>query len=277
MALCVDPAASIVAGSGIVITGSGTPGNPWLISTTSPVDITDIQDDIAAIEAALLTIPATYVNVSGDYMTGLLTVESSGASIHLRRTGSDSPFIDFYDSTGATQLGFIQASTGLILNSAASDIIFRPVGVERARVLSTGIAVSKTALDLGATTGIDLYGSGSVYTSRPDTSANFVANKTSTGSTASGTVFCQWQVAGVGTIGSISRNTTTNAVLYNVSSDQDLKENFESVDDDLALLWLRLIEPQFFTYKGHPDVIQVGYAAQKAMALWPNAAQHGVI
>ena len=77
-------------------------------------------------------------------------------------------------------------------------------------------------------------------------------------------------------IGRITRATSSTAGFL-TSSDEELKENIVLVDDDLALLWMRSIEPYFFNYIDKPDVRHVGYSAQRVAAAWPNGISNGIV
>lgn len=77
-------------------------------------------------------------------------------------------------------------------------------------------------------------------------------------------------------IGRITRATSTTAGFL-TSSDAELKENFTTIDDALAMQWMTTITPYFFNYKTKPDVRHVGYNAQEVAAEWPNGVANGII
>jgi hypothetical protein len=219
MALCDPSGTSIAAGSGIVVSGSGTPGDPWLISATDPVDIVDIENDIANIQAILSTAASTYVNVTGDSMTGNLDFAPGCTVIMGGNPYSASVAID-----GATfQPHLLTISS---INTSAENI--RLYRSEAANVV------------------------GQIYQT-----------------------FCGGGSAGGSVYGSVTR--TSGGVAYNTTSDRVLKENVETIDDESALLWMRMVEPVFFNFIGQPNIRQVGYIAQDVAEIWPNAVNNGVV
>ena len=104
--------------------------------------------------------------------------------------------------------------------------------------------------------------------------SNFISNKSGPAN-FDGAIHFEVRSAGT-TIGRITRATSTTAGFL-TSSDEDLKENLGPIDDDLALQWMRTIEPLFFNYKEIPDVRHVGYSAQRVAAAWPNGVANGIV
>jgi len=106
------------------------------------------------------------------------------------------------------------------------------------------------------------------------TDPNFISNRTGSGN-VDGAIHMSIRSAGT-EIGRITRATSTTAGFL-TTSDEDLKENIVNIDDDLAMQWMRTIEPYFFNYKGVPEIRHVGYCAQRVAAQWPNGISNGVV
>jgi Bacterial shufflon protein, N-terminal constant region len=88
------------------------PGGPWIPITgvgTNP-GLTEPQAD------------ARYVNISGDTMTGQLTVNRGPAQLCVALVG-DASYIGYYDNSGNTRRGYIQGnSNGMYISSDAGDL-----------------------------------------------------------------------------------------------------------------------------------------------------------
>jgi hypothetical protein len=85
--------------------------------------------------------------------------------------------------------------------------------------------------------------------------------------TTSGTTYADFRYSGT-TIGSISQNGTT-AVLFNVTSDQRLKENI--VDAPNALSSINAIKVRSFDWKADGSHSEYGYIAQELLEVAPEA------
>src|SRR6188472_2111807 len=91
----------------LTITGSGTPTDPWRLEQAEFTDITQLQVDVANINATLATLSGAYVNTSGDTMTGILNiVVSTGRCLSMKALDS-LPNFAFLDSAG-TRCGYVQ-------------------------------------------------------------------------------------------------------------------------------------------------------------------------
>lgn len=277
MAICGDPTGTaIIGGDGVFISGSGTPGDPWVINLVEPVDIADLQGDLASIQASLATLPTTYVNAAGDTMTGLLQVQSSSAGLRLRRTASERPYNEYYSSDALTRYAaIIGADTGLEVISDEENIKFYVNTVEDMRLDATRLLIGKPTTDID-TVGVEInHDVGAMWATLSTVGSWNVRLNRFGSANADGQIYLSVEQAGT-QIGRIHRVSSTTSS-FTGTSDRDLKENIAPVDDELALLWMRLVEPVFFNFKADPDIQQVGYIAQDTAEIWPNSIGNGVV
>jgi len=269
--------ACALTSSTLAVTGSGTPGSPWVIEQAEFTDITQLQIDVDNLEADVATLPTLYVAKAGDNMTGLLTINSSGAGLDLRRTG-DAPFMQFTRQDG-TRVGFLQGSDSvghvIICGDTGFGVRFQSNNAFRGLIDTVGNLLWVKAASNLASVGTELTVGGSVTSTRNDAGGqNFQSNKVSTGD-ANGEVHFSVRSAGT-QIGSITR-ATASTTAYNTSSDERSKENIVTVPDDLALLWLQLAEPFLYNFINEPGNTTVGFVAQRLAAAWPQALNYGVV
>lgn len=264
----------------MTITGSGTPADPWVIDMAGSSAITQLQTDVSNINAALAALPGTYVDVVGDSMTGPLSITATVEAMQIRRT-TDGAHIGWYFTDGTRQ-GFIQAidasKTFRITADTAYAITLSPGATERMRLLADGsnVLIYKTATNI-ATTGHEFTATGTVITTRPDSAQCHLLNKTSTGASASGSVFTSFQLAGT-QIGTITRNAATSAVLYNTTSDAELKNVIDDLDPELCEYVLGLIMPVMFSWKDDKGNTPIaGYIAQQVAKAWPQSIELGMV
>ena len=88
-------------------------------------------------------------------------------------------------------------------------------------------------------------------------------------SDTSGMSYIAFQLTSGSTIGSISRNASTSAVLYNVTSDVRLKENITDLNNALNIL--TQIQPRNFTWKSDTSgFVDIGFIAQEIANVLPG-------
>jgi hypothetical protein len=262
------------------ITGSGTPDDPWDFAVGDPSAIADLEVAVASILATLATLPNTYVKKTGDAMSGALSITAVVEALQIRRT-TDGPHIGWYDTSG-DRIGYMQGirgtTSGLMKIGADADIgiAFAPDGgVERMRITSDGLNVLffKSATN-GNVVGAEISNLGTVYATRDDGNAAASLNKTDGGS---GTDFVAFRLSG-SAIGSITRNAATSAVLYNTSSDEQLKNVIGDLDPELAAYILDLLQPLLFSWKDDAaDTPIAGYIAQQVATAWPQSIELGLV
>lgn len=273
-----------VTSSTLTVSGSGTPADPWRLEQAEFTDITQLQLDVANIQATLATLPGTYVNATGDTMSGELIISTAaGRQLQLAETATGKPFLDFRDGAG-TRCGFVQGVTasdptspGLRLAAdSGSPIRLYVNSADRMLVDDTGIIMFKATAGI-ANQGSEFTSTGSFLQTRGDTAANLQINKISTGATASGTTFATFSLSST-PIGSITRNAATSAVLYNVSSDANLKTVIGELDPELAEYVIGLVTPMMYSWNEDPEHIPaIGYIAQDVAEVWPQSVGLGMV
>lgn len=260
------------------VSGSGTPADPWVIEQIEFTNLTTIENDIAAILAVLENLPSDYVNVTGDLMTGRLNLTTSSSQMTLRRTDDERPYFEFVRNADGTSIGYLMADAvdNLVKLAARASIgiAFYTNNTEVARIDTSGnLLVAKTATGI-ATTGAEVQADGEVTATRATTGQNFRSNKTSTAN-ADGQIHFDVLSAGT-TIGSITRATATTTG-FNTTSDEEWKQLIREIDDELALYWLRIVQPMLFEYVAVPGVTYGGYIAQRVAAAWPESITLGIV
>ena len=173
---------------------------------------------------------------------------------------------------------------GLIAGSTANDAIVRGVsgiafsanggGNMQMRLSATGLAVT------GA-----LSSTGQIYSSADNIKAiyngggsNNVGLDLKDSSDTSSTYFAGFRKASGTIIGSITRVTTTDAVIYNTTSDARLKENFRDFRDSGRLI--DALRPRIFDWKSDTNgdgKNVVGFIAQEENAADPIFAHIGAV
>jgi hypothetical protein len=280
MGICNDQICNCALRSATLnVTGSGTPGDPWVLEQAEFSDITEIQNDIANIEALLASLGSTYVNVTGDSMSGSLIIDSAtGPQLSLRHV-SDTPFAEWRSEDGSTRMGYAQAvlSTNLLrlIADTGFALAFGTNGSEKARILTTGdVLIEKTASGIG-TGGIE-FKTGARIWSTADTLNLFNQTLNRIGAAdANGQKYTSYQSGG-SEIGSVTR-ATASTVAYNTSSDEEKKQNIRSIPDTQALNLMRQIEPFLFEWRVSPNDATIGYVAQRVAAMWPESIKHGLV
>ena len=190
-----------------------------------------------------------------------LTVASKSLSI----TGSDGNFSSggaraMVDFAGGTQMrvgpldgGTATATTLAFLTSPGSV-----GGNERMRIDSSGNVLVGTTSQIGAE---------QVGISFADATKNGLGIQVQASTT--GAAFTVFRNSSGTLIGSITRNTTTNAVLYNTSSDYRLKENVTPLTNALARV--SALKPVQWLWKDCDGVVGEGFIAHEVQDVIPAA------
>lgn len=89
---------------------------------------------------------------------------------------------------------------------------------------------------------------------------------------ASSVGFESYEIAGVGNIGSVTRNGGGSAVLYNTTSDERLKTNILDLENSLNIV--KKIKPKSFNWLNN-DYEDIGFIAQELYEVYPQAVHVG--
>jgi hypothetical protein len=254
--------------------GTGTAG-PLYVSAQGVNDIGVFSSTGLAVTGTLSsTTGANFATSSGVVNIGTtspavdtrLTVQATGdfsPAISVRNNGVAGSWarLDLANSNTAAALIIAQIASGQAIfrnEGTDSSIAFQTAGgVTRAEVSTTGLAVT------GQYNGVFSGGGAGIN----------VRNSSDT----SGAFFLAFQKADNTTIGSITRVTTTDAVILNTSSDGRLKENLRDFTDSGRLI--DSLKPRVFDWKNSDENGKnvVGFIAQESNAADPIFAHIGAV
>ncbi len=261
-----------------------------------------------AVVDALAEIDAEKVDNAGDTMSGSLLLD--GGSVRAGTTvgtqfqavdtaGADNVYISFYGAASgitAPTLGTRTASIGQfgdadlqlraeatggdIILEADSAIIFKPLEIERSRMVGNAFLFGKTAANLD-TAGTEVYGTGatalgSIRTTTSAAGIQTVYCRHMSAADANGESFADFTRTGAAQLGSITQVSTTG-VAFNTTSDERLKTVLRELDDDEIAEILRTIAPVVFEFKSDPGNEHVGFIAQQLAATWPTFIDVGIV
>jgi hypothetical protein len=196
--------------------------------------------------------------------TGNMGIGTSSPAVKLHVNGGTQKI----QSTGSTSDAFLtlqndvgtQAILGIVSsgNSPANAFYIQTNVGKSVVVDSSGIFMVGTTSQIGAE---------QVGISFADASKNGLGIQVQ--ASTSGAGFAVFRNSAGTLIGSITRNTTTNAVLYNTSSDYRLKENITPLTNALARV--SALKPVQWVWKDCDDVVGEGFIAHEVQAVVPAA------
>ena len=200
---------------------------------------------------------AMTLNASGGLGIGETSI-ASDTRLHLKHT-TDNCLLKIQSSFGSilrlTNGGGSEVST---IDSTGNNVLtFQTGSTERARIDSSG-SFLVAATDGGVSTG--------GFFISPNAGSTY-SNIGHTSGTSSGTAYIQFLYAG-STIGSITQSGTT-ATLFNVTSDQRLKENIVDAPDFGSVI--DSIQVRSFDWKSDGNHQRAGFIAQELVTVAPEA------
>jgi hypothetical protein len=206
---------------------------------------------------------AMTLNASGNLLVG----STSDAGGRFQMQGN------YARLTDGTYTGLLGKGNDLVGTGGASDfairtdgaILFAYGGTERARITSGGEFMVNTSSVLGGVTAnLSLYSSDLQ-------NINCSVMKNGTNNTAG--AYIRFVNSSDATIGSVTQNTSTS-VLYNVTSDQRLKENIQDADSASSLI--DSLQVRKFDWKSDSTHQRYGFVAQELVIVAPEAVHQPV-
>ena len=213
--------------------------------------------------SALTFTQAMTLDASGNLGIGTTSVAAAGTTIHVNGSSTDATIRLSNSTTGATvNDGFrIQSNNADVyfVNHEAGFLAFQTSATERARVTSGGnLLVGRTTVGLDNGAGLTVLSTGSVQVEC--TGSSFFNRVGSDGAVLS----FRRQNADVGSI-----TVNGSGTLYNVTSDQRLKENI--VDASPASALIDAIQVRQYNWKSNGSFQRYGFVAQELVTVAPEA------
>ena len=261
---------SLNVGNVTVLTASST---GLTLIPTSNVNI-NVTNSTLAFGAGNVSFPS--ITTSGDTNTGLYfpaadTIAFSEGGAEVMRIdssgnvgiGTASPIAPLHIVNGAASAPAIYLQNGNKIGfTAAQSCQFGTWNgttyTENMRIDSSGNLLVGTTTQIGAE---------QVGISFADTTKNGLGIQVQ--ASTSGAGFVAFRNSSGTLIGSITRNTTTNAVLYNTSSDYRLKENITPLTNALARV--SALKPVQWLWKDCDGVVGEGFIAHEVQDVIPAA------
>jgi hypothetical protein len=269
------------AGAILQLAPSSTQTN-WLLGANQNVSGAFEITPSTAGGGTTFSTPSFIINSSGNVGIGTTTpsaklgVTATGAIAQFEATSGIGSVIIKSNQGGGNFGGFLQFTDGAtnsatIKSVASGELRVATLGSDRIFISSTGLAVTGTiSQGTGNSTKgalkINYAGSGSSFgASICETTDN------------SGTYFIEFQKSTGAGIGAITRVTTTDAVVYNTTSDGRLKENLRDFTDSGRLI--DSLKPRVFDWKNSDENGKnvVGFIAQEEHAADPIFAHIGAV
>jgi hypothetical protein len=217
------------------------------------------------------TVAATTLSATGvTSLSGAARITGSpgslgnGTGLELAYTGNNG-YVTSYDRTNNIYYPLTISATTTQITSSGSGV---------GSFSSTGLAVTGTLTTTGtATFGTTAVGGNPILANYNGTYGINLRNVDNT----SGTQYIQFVEGGGGQIGGVARVTTTNAVVFNTTSDARLKENLRDFTDSGRLI--DALKPRVFDWKDSDSNGKnvIGFIAQEEHAADPIFAHIGAV
>jgi hypothetical protein len=215
-------------------------------------------------------ISATGLAVTGALSaSGQFTSTATGEIFRAVAAGAADKYGTISNTNGSLEFGVNIAGNAFFAASAGDQILLTVAGTPYATISSTGLAVTGQLAVGGATE------AASIRTTFTGNTIDGISLKDSVDQ--SNAVFAAFRKADGTGIGSITRVTTTNAVVYNTTSDGRLKENLRDFTDSGRLI--DSLKPRVFDWKNSDENGKnvVGFIAQEENAADPIFAHIGAV
>jgi hypothetical protein len=181
--------------------------------------------------------------------------QAAAAFPGFKLTGNNSPGLQIVETSGVTA-HFVNDSSGVYIGSSTSfPLVLRTNNTERARIDSSGNFCYGVSSFSAANNGFLVAANGS---------STYIAHASGTASGATYSYFYYNNAA----IGSITQSGTT-AVLYNVTSDQRLKENIVDAPEFGSVI--DSIQVRSYDWKADGNHQRAGFIAQELVTVAPEA------
>jgi hypothetical protein len=225
--------------------------------------ITGLADGIAATDAASITQVTSAVAITGGTINGTsvgATTAATGRCTTLEATGVTTVQAGTVSAPAITTTG--DTNTGIFF-PAADTIAFSEGGAEVARFDASGNLLVGTTTASGNR--LDVVGGGVAITAS-GTSFNLLNITDSVDQ--SGATYIQFSNSAGGNIGNINRVTTTNAVVYNTTSDYRLKNVIGDVTGQGSRI--DALKPIDYQWKEGNEQAR-GFLAHEFQTVYPNS------
>jgi hypothetical protein len=216
---------------------------------------------------------------TGLAVTGALSASAATGTVSATSTTGTNSGGFIFNNTGGQYIFGVNNSSGSVYSSTPySMVVFAPTGRVIENVIAGDIKTSVSSTGLAVTGQLALGGATEAASIRTTFTGNTIDGISLKDSAdQSNAVFAAFRKSDGAGIGSITRVTTTNAVVYNTTSDGRLKENLRDFTDSGRLI--DSLKPRVFDWKNSDENGKnvVGFIAQEEHAADPMFAHIGAV
>lgn len=253
--------------TGLTLTGalSGAAGSFTTLAASGAI-VSTMGNNTNLFYSSTATTGYQYISLSNTSGSAIFGVQGTATS--LGGTGSSN-----YDMVLRGQSGVsISADAGVNTQARVSSTGLAVTGA----VSATGNITATAAQVIGGSTG----SSGNAWFRAGGSLASYSGIDIADNSDTSGANFAVWRNASTTAIGTIARVTTTDAVVYNTTSDGRLKTNVRDFTAEDAGRIIDGLKPRWFDWKSGTDNDSkniIGFIAQEEAAVDPALARIGAV